>query len=239
MTLHVAFVNQSKHVPTDIAAKIAAACSRQLRLHTAPLWNRSAPGVAYVSDALHVLDGTRPFYFLDNADVADALGYHDVDPHGRPYAKIFVEPILDSGGTLTDGANSVSVTASHEANELFGDEFCNDWSQANDGYSYAKELCDPCEGDGYVMSGTGIWVSDFVLPEYFSDTPEAGARFDYMGKLTAPFTMTAGGYLIRMKDGKVDQVFADSYPEWKRAGKLHPAARTSQRARSAGGLVAA
>src|SRR5690348_14351978 len=55
----------------------------------------------------HVHDGLQPsgwrMHFLDDADQAGALGYHDVDPDGRPYARVFVGTILDSGGTLADG----------------------------------------------------------------------------------------------------------------------------------------
>jgi hypothetical protein len=54
-------------------------------------------------------------------------------------------------------------------------------------------------------------------------------KFDYMGRLAAPFSMTAGGYLIRMKEGKVTQIFGEEYPSWKLPGKRHPAGRTAQR----------
>jgi hypothetical protein len=229
MSMHLAFLNRSSKLSNTDAVKIAGACARQLRLHFAPAWSRTAPGVAFVSDEAHLLDGQFPLYFLDNADVASALGYHDVDSAGRPYGRIFVETVLGNGGTVMDGSNSVSVCASHEALELAGDEFCNQYAQANDGYSYAMELGDPVENDSYVMSGTGVAVSNFVLPEYFSQTPEDGARFDYLGRLAAPFTMTAGGYLIRMRDGKVGQIFGESYPAWKLPGKRHPAARSARR----------
>jgi hypothetical protein len=232
MTMHLAFVNdpvKSTRISNTDAVKIAGAVSRQLRLHFAPTWNRGAPGVAFVADEAHLLPGQFPLYFFDNADVAGALGYHDVTPAGLPYGRIFVETVLSNGGTLLTGSNSVSVCASHEALELAGDEFCNQYAQANDGYSYAVELGDPVENDSYVMSGTGVSVSNFVLPEYFSQTPEEGAKFDYMGRLIAPFTLTAGGYAIRMKDGKVTQIFGESYPQWKLPGKQHPVSRTARR----------
>src|SRR5215510_105820 len=46
---------------------------------------------------------------LDDADVADALGYHDLGPDGLPYARVFLDPIFDNGGTWVRGANSVSA----------------------------------------------------------------------------------------------------------------------------------
>ena len=54
---------------------------------------------------------------LDDGDAADVLGYHDLDADGRSYARVFVTPILDHGGTWLRGANSVSATVSHEACE--------------------------------------------------------------------------------------------------------------------------
>jgi len=229
MTLHIAVLNKSKHVTTADAVKMTAACARQLRLHAAPAWNRTVPGVAFVADDAHLLPGTRPIYIFDNADVAGALGYHDVTATGVPYGKVFAETILQNHGTVLTGSSSVSVCLSHEMLELFGDEFCNAYQQANDGYSYAVELGDPVENDSYVLSGTGVSVSNFVLPAYFAQTPEDGARFDHMGRLAAPFTMTAGGYLIRMRDGKVGQIYGESYPTWRLPGKQHPAARSARR----------
>lgn len=230
--MHIAFVNdhaKSSHLSNADAVKIAGAVSRQLRLHFAPTWNRTTPGVAFVADEAHLLPGQFPIYFFDNADVAGALGYHDVTPAGLPYGRVFVETVLINNGTISTGSNSVSVCASHEALELAGDEYCNQYAQANDGYSYAIELGDPVENDSYVMNGTDISVSNFVLPDFFNQTPEDGAHFDYMGRLSAPFQMTAGGYLIRMKDGKITQVFGENYPEWKLPGKQHPAARSARR----------
>jgi hypothetical protein len=64
---------------------------------------------------------------LDDADAADALGYHDLDATGRPYARVFVDPILDNGGAWLRGATSVSATVSHEVCELVGDPTANHW----------------------------------------------------------------------------------------------------------------
>src|SRR5438270_191450 len=39
-------------------------------------------------------------------------------------------------------------------------------------------------------------VSDFVMRDYFDDTAAGrhGARFDFMGHLTSPFSLAPGGY---------------------------------------------
>jgi hypothetical protein len=54
-------------------------------------------------------------------------------------------------------------------------------------------VCDPVEGDSYSGAG-GVALSNFVTPWWFSEQPPAGAKFDFMSKLSAPFTMSPGGY---------------------------------------------
>lgn len=229
MTLHIAVLNRSTRVSVADAVRMTAACSRQLRLHASPAWNRAVPGVAFIADETHLMPGVCPVYLFDNSDEAGALGYHDQTPAGLPYGRVFAGTVLDNNGTVLTGDNSVSVTLSHELLELFGDPECNLWATASDGYDYAVELGDPVEADSYIMSGTGVSVSNFATPAYFDEAPEEDARFDYLGRLIAPFSMTAGGYLIRKKSGKVSQVYGASYPEWKLSGKTHPAARSAHR----------
>lgn len=193
----------------------------------AKLWDRGPCPVELVS-SVSKARGASVIAIHTDADMADALGYHDQTPDGRPYGKVFVRPILESGGTVSDSANSVSVTLSHEVLELWGDPNCNAWFDDAEGVSFAGELCDPVEADAYEQGG--VWVSNYVLPSYFDDNPERGARrFDYLGRLSRPFSMTKGGYVIQRKAGKVKEVFAKDFPTWKRAGKRHAAARTRRR----------
>jgi hypothetical protein len=227
MSLHIAVLNRSTKVSTSQAVAMTAACAHQLRYHAAPSWYRTAPGVAFVTDDAHLLPGVCPVYLFDDADTSGALGYHDQTPAGLPYGKVFAKTILDAGGGILSGQYSVSATLSHELLELFGDKDCNLWASAPDGYDYAVELGDPVENDSYTYGG--VELSNFALPSYFDAQPEAGARFDYLGKLSAPFSMTSGGYLIRRKGGAITQVYGESYPDWKLAGKTHPAARTARR----------
>src|SRR5207247_4192168 len=58
--------------------------------------------------------GAWAMAFLDDADVAHALGYHDLTPDGLPLSKVFVKT------TLTVG-QKVSVTACHELAEMLVD----------------------------------------------------------------------------------------------------------------------
>ena len=69
---------------------------------------------------------------------------------------------------------------------------------------------------------TVVSVSNFLFPSWFN--PEAtlklNAPFDYLKKLTAPFTMDAGGYMIVAiisKEGQVtaEQIFGKDVPVWR------------------------
>lgn len=102
--------------------------------------------------------------------------------------------------------------------------------------------CDPVEGDSYQItvpySGTPkISVSNFVFPSWFDRENPKKTKFDYLGKLTKPFTMTAGGYVIKLVDGVEKSVFAAGYPEWRLEGKKRNAARTFWRIRRSQGQL--
>lgn len=223
--------NYSKHVQDSDVTLMAAAWTSQIRNHVAPFWGRSSVTVVAMPKDATLPDGARQLAIVDTPDVANALGYHDVDKHGRPYGRVFVEPILDNGGTVMTGGNSVPVTGSHEVLEMFGDWWANYWADAPNGNSYALELCDAVESDFYTVKVKGhpIPVSNFVLPAFFEKVPET-EEFDRLGKLKAPFTYDEGGYLIYFRDGKVQTTFGAKYPEWKKELKTaHPSSRLAMR----------
>jgi hypothetical protein len=137
--------------------------------------------------------------YFDDADTAGALGYHDLTKNGQPISKIFVKT------TIADG-QKVSVTACHELFEMAIDPVANLWSQAHDGTEYAYEMCDAVEEDEFLIDG--IAMSNFVHPSWFEPFKHpAHTKFDHLGKLTKPFSMTHGGYVIVMKNGQVSQQF--------------------------------
>jgi len=124
----------------------------------------------------------------------------------------------------------VSATISHEACEIMGNPEINSWRQMISGTLTAQELCDAVENDVYNISinGKQVSVSNFLLPAWFDYSPEAGSKFDYLGKLKAPFTMTSGGYLILMTKGKVSNVFGSTAAASNfshNTSKFHVAAR--------------
>jgi hypothetical protein len=224
----IALVNESTEPSLSLAflQQVADAVERQLEEHYAAFWESAGCTIVACASLADAPKGAAIVAVMDNADQADALGYHATTPDGRPYARVFVRPILDNGGTVMTGPVSVSVTISHEVLEMWGDPYANFWADASDGNEYALELCDAVEGDAYEIDG--ISVSNFVGPRWFD--PGGAGPFDWMRTLSAPFTMSAGGYMIlRTSSGDVRQVFGSSFPAWKLAGKAHPAARSQKR----------
>jgi hypothetical protein len=230
----IAIVNKSKKITNAEVLLMTKACASQMRRHAAPAWDARVAPVIFYEDEAQVPDDACPIYFFDVADEADALGYHFEDPEGREYGKVFVDVILDNGGTKFDGAHSLSCVLSHEILELWGDPNCNKWGDAPDGKSHAWELCDAVEGDAYPIKvgKKSVSVSNFLFPEWF-DSNDPGAdslrRFDQMGVLKKPFTIAKGGYTIFRTAGKEHSLFGAKFPKFKRALKAHVAARTNRR----------
>lgn len=243
----ISVINQSKRVSDEDVATMTLAVAKQLAEHVAPVYGM-VPALEFVPAGAAPSANTCPCFVIDEPDVSGALGYHDEDGYGVAFIKVFVNPTLDNGGTVLAGPNAVSVTLSHEVLELLGDAPANKWVDGPAGEDFAYELCDAVEGDAYEIDG--VSVSNFVLQAFFDPHAEAGSKFDYLGKLQAPFTMTSGGYQItRTEPGKVSNIFGDAvrvqaapgvhvhfgsdFPAWKRAAKAAKAGARRAKHRAA------
>ena len=215
-----AVINKSTVVPDSDLLVWTIACVKQVQEHAAPLWKWPTPQAQWLPDARFIKDGMDVLYLFDDSDSPGALGWHDVDDQGRPFGKVFAKTTMANG-------SSVSSCLSHELLELCGDPDVNEWVTAPDGFQYAQELCDQVEADMYTLDG--VEVSNFLLPAAFADAK--ADRYDYLGKLAAPFTLSPGGYAIRRnpKTGETGQIFAEHRESWRAATKAHPAARTAKR----------
>jgi hypothetical protein len=129
--------------------------------------------------------------FADDSDQADALGYHDFTPDGRPVSYVFARDVK------ADRANP-TVTATHEIAEMIADPWISENFQVSDTRFFAKEICDPCEAEEYAYSikvgrNPAVKVSDFVLPKWF--IPGSTGQFDKNGMIDAPLKILPGGYM--------------------------------------------
>lgn len=242
----IAWINNSfrhagatKKLPDSDAAKIVEALNIQNSDVVAAWGTDKMASHVLVPDAASAPAGAVLAYFLYNADVAGALGYHDVDPNGNPYIRVFVETVLRNGGTSLTGSVSVSVCAGHEADEQDVDPSCKASATAPDGSVWALEVSDPVESSSYnvtVADGSQVAVSDFVYPSFFD--PAGQAPFDHLGVLSGPFTIAQGGYAIINNQavfgntagtGKSADLKTSGYPEWRWQMKRSSQSRTVRR----------
>ena len=165
----------------------------------APVWGTPAKLVKSTG----FLPGHWAMVFLDNADQAGALAYHDLTPDGLPEAKVFVKTTLDNH-------DLVSVSASHELVEMLVDPAINLMSTGPDPkVVYAYESADPVEALSFMVNG--IAMTDFVYPSYFEVFHKPGSvQFDRLKKINKPFQILSGGYQIIFKNGKWTQVLGSA-----------------------------
>lgn len=220
-------INRSKLLTEAAARAMTAACATQAAEHLCPVWGLVPVGVRYASPDQVLPVGARVIALADTMDEPDALGYHTIDQRGTVSGIIGVKTCLDHGAAPLTGVFSVSSVLSHEVCELIVDPYCASWCDTGRGYLLCAEVCDPVQGDSYLLGG--VAVSSFVTPSWFNAESPAGIGLDWLGKVRKPFTMTAGGYYVRWRAGKVDQVFGDALPEWIRDRKRSPYSRAGQR----------
>lgn len=224
--MKIAVLNQSSVVTNHDAQRITTALRYQMSALSAA-WERHAAFIAYYTDLAAVPTDRCLIAILDDADIANALGYHDVTPDGRPYSKVFAKTVLKYGGTIVEGADSVSACASHEMCEMFVDPGAQLWATYDaHGAQIALEACDPCQNAAYT-SPNGVSLSDYVLPAYFNPFDLKGP-YDHLGVLTKPAPALAkGGYAIVENSNGIRQIFGDLGP--RRDDKLVGVSRTALR----------
>jgi len=200
--------------PADFT-KMVAAVAKQVARDFCPAWNMVPVTVTAGSMPSNSPNDSGMVAIYDTPD-ADALGYH-TEANDRPFGKVFVKPVLDSKGVmLKDPKNiktpSVASVLSHEVLELIADPSVNLWAEGPEsayGSEYSYEVCDPVEADQYEIDG--VAVSNFVLPSWFDPQTHSGEKYDWLGLLKRPFTMTSGGYMVvRKRPGAEKSIFARS-----------------------------
>lgn len=199
-TIPLSIVNQTSVLHTADVASYAKAQQVQLTRDFLPYWGVSFQ--LYIRPSLNSIPrGSWVLWLLDDSDVQNALGYHDLTQDGKPIAKAFVKTDMQHGLKWT-------VTASHELVETAVDPFCDSLvASAGPGglRLWAKETADAVEADedGYDIGN--VRLSNFVLPSWFGSGP---APYDFRGLLTAPYQIRPGGYM------SVLDVRPATQPQW-------------------------
>lgn len=187
-TMQQALVTHSKRLSDVEIACIAEAVNEQL-IECAQAYGVDPQPMAFYSTALGLpASNCRIMDIVDTIDVPGAAGYHTND-FGIVYGRVLAQNVHDT-----------AITVSHEALEMLIDPSAAVWRPMPDGFAVAHEVCDPVQGDCYPVEialdevRRTVMLSNYVLPKWF--IPDTAGPFDRMGKLSAPFQMSAGGYLI-------------------------------------------
>ena len=151
----------------------------------------------------------------------------------RPYAKVAcadrdwtigasheaLEMLIDPGGNRLQVGQGIRLAGGQEDTlgkfdqELRIVGHCGvngDPIQDTDGdVEYLLEICDPCEAKTFAYRINDTWVSDFVTPNFYTDSkaqrPDnglTGSSFSFRGNIKAPRRIRSGGYItwIRTND---------------------------------------
>lgn len=181
--------NHSTVVSNAEAAKVVAACQRQVSEHYKRVYGADA--TLHLAPDVDTLLGQYDWQLLivDDADQAGALGYHETTVNGTPIGYCFAKTTKDDGGLW-------SVTFSHELLELLGDPEINRCVLDQAGNKlYSEELCDACEDDSLAYDIDGVKVSDFVLPAFWLSSTPVHAPLSFTGAVKKPLQILPGGYL--------------------------------------------
>lgn len=227
-------VNHSTQVTDSQVQSMAVACAKQIATQVAPAHNMLPVPVAFLAKTAPPLpSNARVITVMDTLDDPAALGYHTIDGSEHIWGVVGTKVATAQGAKALTGPYSISSILSHEACETFVDPFCGGWFDNGHGLLIAYEVGDPVENDSYLIDGIG--VSNFVTAEWFNASAAKTDRFDFMGKLKAPFSMSKGGYWVQAKAGKQSQKFGEDMPDWRRLAKKAQFARTHRRALRSGG----
>jgi hypothetical protein len=198
----IAVINKAT-VPLGIDLDtLIAALQKAVNEHFAPVWGTPARLVK----ADNFIAGAWAIVLLDDADVANALGYHDLTPEGLPLSKVFVRTGQKSG-------EKPEVTASHELFEMLLNPALNLCYEGPRGVMYAGEASDAVEELSFKVDG--VTISNFVYPAWFEAFRSAPAlaaksKFDHLGKCSKPFQILKGGYMPVKKKDRWTQIFGSN-----------------------------
>lgn len=204
-TIYIA--NQSTMVPQQQVVEAISALQIQIDRDFAPIWQCSAQLVSAATLGADQLAGKEVIHLMDTSDQAGALGYHD-EVADVPIGYVFVKSTLAAGGHWT-------ATLSHEILEQLADpdvDLAADVTFGKKHILLAYESCDPVENDEYKIGN--VVVSNFITKQWFRPGPHLqGTKFDFMGTLAAPLTLSTGGYVsYALSLGHWQQAFANRMP---------------------------
>lgn len=226
--MNISIVNFTA-MPDREVQGVLRAVNRQIRDDFAPHWSMGAMlrlegRIAMRPTKTGIpaeMRGDGVVYLWDQEDIAGAIGYHAENFAGVPFGFVFTR--------IAKQINEPwSVTLSHEVLEMILDANANSFAagphpkQPTRTVFHWLEACDAVQDQSYLIDG--VYVSDFVLPSYFTPGNEPGTRNNFLGALKTPlpsFGIAPGGYVgfWDPATGQDDTAFADARGKARHAAK--------------------
>jgi hypothetical protein len=214
----IAVVNETDDVDDADLTVWVNAIQHQLLEDLAPFWKEAAAAnLVVVPQGQEPPQATWQVAILEDADKADALGYHQLTSFSLPLGKVFTRTTRQDGQT-------VSRVLSHEILEMVVDPFITR-TQVIGPDTYLVEVGDPVHLDQLGYDKMGVLVSNFVTPDYYRYT--SGNRYDMRALLLDPCpALLSGGALSVLVDGQLQlRVAPDSTPDEVAAMRIHRGSR--------------
>lgn len=155
-----------------------------------------------VPEIRFVPSGGDPVFLIPGGGIMGAGGAHE-QPGPTVFGNFRTPSAFAATGDAQDrftvtgrGHSRVSwtVALSHEVMEMLVNP--NVTRKAPHRFHHRRvwvEVADAVEADVYRVDG--VQVSDFVTPRWFEFSNVNFMRYDFMGKLSAPYTLAPGGYM--------------------------------------------
>jgi len=185
----IAVINESKHIDDTAINEMLPIFAKQWNRDLVPAWRVDPAELVFIARGHSPPDRAWWLVWLDDADQADALAYHDLTDEGQPISKVFVQ-------TIRADHASESVAATHELCEMAVDPTINLAAQDPQSAFWAYEVADPVESDNYGYEIDGLRLTDFVLPSWYG-FEHAARPFDFCRHCTDAFQILPGGYAQR------------------------------------------
>jgi hypothetical protein len=151
--------------------------------------------------ALHLTLGGAPFALVQYRFAWSLAASHEL-----------LELLCDPTGMAT--AVAPSLGDRHQA--ALGDRRDPKYVLQGD-VEYLLEICDPCETSTYPING--VLVSDFVTPAFYSGATQGG-RYSFTGRVPAPLTLLAGGYITWRTPSPYERVWQASWMRKDATGQV-------------------
>jgi hypothetical protein len=217
----IAVINESTDTADSDIAVWVNAIQQQLLQDVAPFWREASDANLVFVPQGHTapLDAWQVI-LLDNADRADALGYHELTAFSLPLAKVFT-------ATTRNDSQTVSRVLSHEIIEMVVNPYIAR-RQVIGPDTYLVETGDPIHLDRLGYERLGVLVSIFVTPDYYRYT--TGTRYDMRALLPGPCpALVSGGVLCKVTNGQMELVQApDSPPREVDVMRIKPGSRRAR-----------